>query len=499
MLNFQRSATPLAKIRQRSIPPALPSAPSSAEVRPFSQAPLARQRSLAPAASSATVQPVSPISIKCPVQLIEAHELRQKATTLFPPRISDSSVRDCISRFEDHITAGIAATQKICGSCGNFIVKEALRLPKDDPLLLPFSCGPDSSPRLDSCALLENDYQFCRPCFKAIERRCPPKYSALNAVNVSFCQDYPHVLQDLTLTEERLIARSHPVASILKLRPNNTYNPAAYNRLRGHIIVLPQDPGPLLDILPSPELKLHEKIKVVWFGDRSPTSHDLKPYLEVRKQVVYRALQWLRLYNKLYSHVAVNQELLDSWADSFIPSDLERSVIHSENDHIEHEGYAADIEDNNFENDLQQALDDENSDPISSGCVYTDVESARQHPTLQLLSSILNLGKERFENPPANPSGESSANSSGESPVAQYVDDIPVIRYVSNGHSVLMNDWQDPEYFTGSFPTLFPLGIGGHLPNPHEQTVSVSLKAWAKWALNHHSRRYVSHRWLVSL
>jgi hypothetical protein len=158
-------------------------------------------------------------------------------------------------------------------------------------------------------------------------------------------------------------------------------------------------------------------------------------------------------------------------------------VIHCENDHMEREGYAANIEAENCENDLQQALDDEASNLISSGCVYTDVNSARQLPTLQLLSAMLNLEKERFER-------DRPASSSGDTSTAQYIEDVPVIRYISNGRSVLMNDWQDPEYFTGSFPTLFPLGIGGHLPKPQDRPVPVSLTAWAKWALSHHSRRY---------
>ena len=110
-------------------------------------------------------------------------------------------------------------------------------------------------------------------------------------MNVTFCQHYPSVLEELTLTEECLIARSHPIASILKLRPNGAFNPAAYNRLRGHIVILPQEPGPLLDILPSPEVSLCETIKVFWFGNRSPTTDDLKLYLEVRKEVILRALQ----------------------------------------------------------------------------------------------------------------------------------------------------------------------------------------------------------------
>jgi hypothetical protein len=72
-----------------------------------------------------------------------------------------------------------------------------------------------------------------------------------------------------------------------------------------------------------------------------------------------------------------------------------------------------------------------------------------------------------------------------------YVKDIPVICYYSNSCLVLMNDWQDADYFTGSFLTLFPLGIGGHILAPQKHKVSLLLKAWVKWSLNHHSRRYV--------
>jgi len=364
-------------------------------------------------------------------------------------------------------------------------LKKVFQLPKDDPLLRQFYTGSGTSLRLDSCALVENDYLFCRPCYDAIQRECPPKYSALNNVNVCFCQDYPRALRDLTLTEECLIARGHPIASILKLRPNGGRSSVAYNRIRGHVVILPQDPGLLLDILPSAEVRLHETIKVVWFSDRPPTADDLKPYLEVRRQVVYRALQWLRLHNKLYSGIVINQELLDSWADSFIPKDLEESIVYSASDHKEREGYAADIEADNCENDLQEALDDQMSGPISTGCVYSDVGSVRQRPELKLVTAILNLERERFQSIPRGDPNDGDRTS-------QYVEDVPVIRYVSDGRSVLLNNWQDPEYFTGSFPTLFPSGSGGHLSDSQERTVPVSLEKWAEWALSHHSRRYVT-------
>jgi len=148
-----------------------------------------------------------------------------------------------------------------------------------------------------------------------------------------------------------------------------------------------------------------------------------------RKAVVLRALQWLRLYNKLYSHIAINQELLDSWADSFIPRDLEESLVHSEGDHEEREGYTADLGAGNHENDLQEAVAGQDTGPISSGCVYSDVESARQHPTLQLVSAILNLERDRFER-------DTPPDSAGANATRHYIEDVPVIRYVSTVRSV---------------------------------------------------------------
>jgi hypothetical protein len=51
--------------------------------------------------------------------------------------------------------------------------------------------------------------------------------------------------------------------------------------------------------------------------------------------------------------------------------------------------------------------------------------------------------------------------------------------------------YEDTEYFTGAFPTLFPYGREGHIPLPVERGNPVSLEAWARWTLSHHSRRSV--------
>ena len=117
---------------------------------------------IAPSASSVVIPPrlqeLRPI--ERPTQLIKDYEKRLRAITQFPPNISDSFIRDSISRFEYHLTAVIATNEKVCGSCRNFIEKNVFRLSKDEPLLEPFFIRHGLPLKLDSCALINDEYQF---------------------------------------------------------------------------------------------------------------------------------------------------------------------------------------------------------------------------------------------------------------------------------------------------------------------------------------------------
>jgi hypothetical protein len=106
---------------------------------------------------------------------------------------------------------------------------------------------------------------------------------------------------------------------------------------------------------------------------------------------------------------------------------------------------------------------------ISSGYVYSDIELACQCPALYLILTIINMEREHFER-------EAVVAASTKS-LSYYVKDILVICYHSNSYSILINNWQDIEYFTSSFLTLFPLGTRGHISAPLKCKVSVSLKA----------------------
>ena len=298
-------------------------------------------------------------------------------------------------------------------------------------------------------------------------------------VNVTLCQDYPSALEGLTLTEECLIAKCHPLGVVLKLRPGGHFSPVNYRALRGHFIVIPQDPGPLLDILPSPQLTLHSLIKVFWLGAQPPKDSDLRPFLLVRKAKVLAALQYLVQYNYLYRDLTVNRPMIDDWTDDFIPPELRDSIIClDEPDNHEREGYTVDLQTGNYENDLQAAQESacgvNIGEPFITGSVSTDINGERQDPNLRVLDALFSVVTNR---PPT-----LSEVTSAEKGVGK----MPVISYTIHGQAILVDHWSDPYYFTAAFPTLFPTGIGGHLD---QRTIPVSLGAFAEWALSHHSRR----------
>jgi hypothetical protein len=64
----------------------------------------------------------------------------------------------------------------------------------------------------------------------------------------------------------------------------------------------------------------------------------------------------------------------------------------------------------------------------------------------------------------------------------------PHISYKTSQDLPPINSFTEPDYFTAAFPTLFPFGIGGHLGDGNgNRPETISLKAFARYAMLHHS------------
>ncbi len=78
-----------------------------------------------------------------------------------------------------------------------------------------------------------------------------------------YCQYYPAFLKDHISAKEAVIARTHLVVIILKLKPNNSFNPGTYKSVRKQFLLLPQNLGPLLTLLPSKTTFVNDVVRVV--------------------------------------------------------------------------------------------------------------------------------------------------------------------------------------------------------------------------------------------
>lgn len=191
----------------------------------------------------------------------------------------------------------------------------------------------------------------------------------------------------------------------------------------------------------------------------------MQKFVFVRKYRIIEVLEWLKAHNLLYNDISINYPLLNTWKDKFIPQEITDHLVLCDPDSQEREGYAASLRDDNFENDLDVAIAETKieADQLHSGCVYSDIDDGRQNPILKLLSAIDNI-------------------KSGTTPIQNNA--IPVITFLSQGRLIPLNDWENPSYFPVAFSTLFPFGNGRHLENREQP---ISIKAWAKWTLQHHS------------
>ena len=325
--------------------------------------------------------------------LQDEFEHREAASQEFPPEISSSHIRVSISKYEDEMSA--ASKTSVCCSCGQLVATAHIHRLNDNSNTIDCLRG-----CLDTCGRHGDDWEFCSPCHSALRRGKFPKFSAKNSINVTMCQHYPSALEGLTPIEECLIAICHPVGRILKLRPGGKSSPVSYHGLKGHMIVMPQDPGPLLHILPSPDLELNSLITVIWLGKQPPTVTELKHFLQVRKDKVLSALQYLVQNNPLYKDVSINHNMMESWDNDFVPPEIADNVIHAtHSDHHEREGYTVGLQAGNLENDLQAAQDTafnaDDDEPLLTGSVYTDVNGERRDPNVPMIDALLCMVTDR--------------------------------------------------------------------------------------------------------
>jgi hypothetical protein len=417
------------------------------------------------------MEPAEPALIQS--LLAEEFSTFEKETADFPPTITTDIKRSCLEAF--HTRVEMEAKRSPCEICGMLYPTHKLdTLSVEDPRLR-------GSSHLFSCCGSNPGHtiSLCTTCAGDVVKGRVPKYSSGNCVNITRCDKYPEELKDLTFVEEALIARSHPIGCVMKLS-KGVWKGIEYNGIRGHFCTFRQDHNQLLHILPSRELALHEVVTVSWEVGREPSPQNLARFCRVRKAKVLAALQCLCANNPLYRHhVQIDHALLNEWDDDFVPVTLKEHAIVTEPD-VENSrvGYAADLGGGSFSNDLDAALGEAEPGSILGSTFYSDQDRETCDPSNAFFAKIMEVVETSQQ-------GVTGNNDMDNRPPAH----MPQIRFRSTTGLRPMNSYQDKDFFTAAYPTLFPLGIGGHIEDEAVRSESLSLQSFAQWALSHHSHR----------
>ncbi len=152
---------------------------------------------------------------------------------------------------------------------------------------------------LDIYDCYSGSFNFYHDCKTCVSGGREPKFDISNKMSKLYCKYNLTPLEDLTSAEEVVIARAYLVVTILKLKPNNSFNPGTYRGVCGHSFLLPQNLGPLLTLLPSEITSVDDVVRVVWAYKTSLQPEQLSGFVSLRKYCIIGALQWLVANNPL--------------------------------------------------------------------------------------------------------------------------------------------------------------------------------------------------------
>ncbi|TDL13848.1 hypothetical protein BD410DRAFT_817262 [Rickenella mellea] len=242
-----------------------------------------------------------------------------------------------------------------------------------------------------------------------------------------------------------MIARCRSKCWVIQLKEENEdlVLPNVQRGMKGHIIIYPQRPDEIANLLPPSLEDILTPICVIFVGSSPPTDEWLrknaKP-LAVRKEKVRSALTWLKAHNTHYRDIQINHAMLDSLQDEqILPFHVEHVLPNDAADSLTSRyDPTASIASNSQE--VEAAV---NTDIAFENVVITDVDGLA--PANELRAAAVRHVKRK-----------------GGGYIQIPHDPEPV------------NEFFNPSLFPKIYPTLFPYGIGGF--ENHKRSVRLSMK-----------------------
>ncbi|KAG2361132.1 hypothetical protein BDR07DRAFT_1187213, partial [Suillus spraguei] len=255
-----------------------------------------------------------------------------------------------------------------------------------------------------------------------------------------------------------MITRCRAKCWIVQLKEENQDLQLSTNqcRIKGHIIVYPQCPQGIANVLPPSVADIITPICIIFVGSCPPScawlEEKAKPLI-ARREKIRAALVWLNKHNHLYKDITTDFDVLNSMDDKMLMPF-----------HVDH------ILPNDARDSLTSKYDANNSVQLEDLSDVCDYETSLSNHDDPLHAAELQINFENFV--VTDVDGNVSANQLHAAAVRHIKNKGG--GYVQIPHDpVPVNEFFDPDLFPMIYPTLFPFGLGGFEDHLHTEPLSI--------------------------
>ncbi len=384
----------------------------------------------------------------------------------WPPVIIDEIIKTCIDEYKDS-TSTRALSERCCAVCG--IMSHTTNVMKIEKLPNSNLLRPDE----DDTSLKEYEHfglilvkngihgkkiTCCDECLGYLKRKRLPPNSAANGLQYGAT---PNELKDLKIGEKLLIGIIRPSVHVIKFK--EIAGPGTGQKgLKGNSICFPQNMESVTSAVYSNTLphnieSLCDSMKVVFTGAHRPTRQQLQNVLEVRRQKVTDALVWLKSNHRLYKDVNIDQARLMNIPANSIPECIWHTIDYEETDESETKPSKT-CTNTSIDDILSEVDGSKENEGIENDEIVVETTGM-----IDILGSSV--------------STEEQSQSAASQILEGYKEENKESIHIIPHGSTPIVEYGNPDLWTGSYPWLFPYGIGGAECN---RRAPLSLRSWIK-------------------
>ncbi|PBK59125.1 hypothetical protein ARMSODRAFT_899699 [Armillaria solidipes] len=155
---------------------------------------------------------------------------------------------------------------------------------------------------------------ICIDCRKSVHNGKCPKYALCNRF---WLGNVPDVLKGLSFAEQLIVSRVQHFNCFVRVGSGST-------KMIAHAVAFESPTPKVYDFLPPPVEELDNVLAIMFTGPKEPVKSDYKRMsLLVRRNVVAKALGWLKLNHCDYFNVGISMENLNGYPEDSPPVSIQ--------------------------------------------------------------------------------------------------------------------------------------------------------------------------------